>query len=92
MWHYTKKMLRIYYWNFWQWLNRKFLVTYPLIEDCARCKQCGRNVHDFHVPDELWEKVIGKDVVYCYDCFSDRADKKLGMKWRINLTEKWNHN
>lgn len=45
--------------------------------DCGRCRDCGRNVHDFHVEDDLWEKVIGqKNGVWCYDCFVDKARKK----------------
>lgn len=83
MWRYTKKMCRIYYWNLWQWVNRKLLKTYPLIEECARCGDCGRNVHDFHVPDDVWMDVIGSDEgVWCYDCFCDRAERK-GIHWRM---------
>lgn len=79
-------MVHIYVWNFFQKLNKKFLKTYELIEDCARCRDCGRNVHDFHAPNEIWLKVIGKeDGVWCYDCFCDRADRKLGYKWRLHL-------
>jgi len=90
MWNYTLKMLRIYYFNFWRLLNFLLLKTYRLIEQCARCRDCGRNVHDYHVPDELWISVIGsEDGVYCYDCFCDRADNKLDFKWRMNLIEKW---
>lgn len=89
---YLMKCLRIYSWNLLQWINRRLLLTYPLIEDCARCQDCGRNVHDFGVPDELWLQVIGStDGIWCYDCFADRADAKLGTKWRVNLVERW-HN
>ena len=87
---YLKKCLRIYVWNILQWVNRHVLKTYPLIEDCARCRDCGRNVHDFHVPDDLWLAVIGSpNGVWCYDCFADRADEKLRIKWRWGLVEKW---
>ena len=48
---YIKKCLHIYAWNMLQWVNKRILKTYPLIEDCARCYDCGRNVHDFGVPD-----------------------------------------
>ena len=85
---YTLKCLRIYWWNILQLINRNVLTTYPLIEDCARCRDCGRNVHDFHVPDELWSKVIGGEGVWCYDCFCNRADEKLGMKWRTDNNRK----
>ena len=87
---YLKKCLHIYIWNLLQWINCHFLKTYPLIEDCGRCRDCGRNVHDFHVPDKLWLKVIGSENgVWCYDCFANRADKKLGSKWRMELVDKW---
>ena len=90
MCRYVGKCLKIYAWNLLQWVNRQILYTYPLIEDCARCRDCGRNVHDFHVPDELWLEVIGSlDGVWCYDCFCNRADKRLGMKWRMDLVESW---
>jgi len=47
-------------------------------------------VHDFHVPDDLWLAVIGSpNGVWCYDCFADRADEKLRIKWRWGLVEKW---
>ena len=92
MLEYTKKMLGIYQWNFWHWVNRRLLKTYPLIEDCARCRDCGRNVHDFIVPDDLWIEVIGHNWgVWCYDCFCNRADEKLGLKWRMEII-KWRNN
>jgi len=88
--HYLKKSLRIYMWNVLQWINRHVLKTYPLIEDCARCRDCGRNVHDFGVENGLWMKVMGNlEGVWCYDCFCDHADEKLGIKWRIELVERW---
>jgi len=95
---YTKKSLKIYWWHLknmdfhiLNWLNKKLLKTYPLIEDCARCRDCGRNVHDFIVPDKIWNIVIGRDGggVWCYDCFCNRADEKLGLKWRMELIEKF---
>ena len=90
MWHYLAKCLRIYMWNILHWINRHVLCTYPLIENCARCRDCGRNVHDFHAPDWLWLQVIGSpDGVWCYDCFCNKADITLGEKWRMNLMEHW---
>jgi len=103
---YIKKMFGIYSWNILHWINRKVLRTYPLIEDFARCRDCGRNVHDFIVPNELWNEVItgspiiylsdgitpskeGAEGVWCYDCFCNRADERLGIKWRMDLVEKW---
>lgn len=91
---YDIKMLKIYYrkikesfrllkWNMWQKLNRKFLYTYPIIEDRIRCEKCGRNVHDFIVPNHLWKEVIGnEDKVLCYDCFCNESDKKVqNIEW-----------
>ncbi len=83
-------MFKIYSWNIFQWINRRVLKTYPLLEGFSRCEDCGRNVHDFLVPDELWNKVIGSpDGVWCYDCFCNRSDEKLRVKWRMDLVEKW---
>ena len=83
---YLRKFVRIYFWNILRWLNRHLLKTYSLIEDCARCVDCGRNVHDFHVPDELWLKIIGSPRgVLCYDCFCNRADEKLRVKYRMEV-------
>lgn len=91
--HYLKKCFHMYEyvlaWKILHWFNRHLLKTYPLIEDCARCRDCGRNVHDFHVPDDLWMKVIGSpNGVWCYDCFCNRADEKFRFKWRMSF-EKW---
>ena len=86
MFYYLKKCLRIYVWNILQWINCRVLKTYSLIEECARCRDCGRNVHDFSVPNDLWMEVIGsEDGVWCYDCFCNRADEKLGVKWRMTI-------
>jgi hypothetical protein len=75
---------RIFTFKLWKRINRIFLKTYPLIEDCARCEDCGRNVHDFKVPDDVWIKVYGnKSGILCYDCFCDKADKKMEVKWRF---------
>jgi len=91
---YIKKLLDIYWWNlkqklFWipiHWINRHLLKTYPLIEECARCRDCGRNVHDFLVPDTLWLNVTkNPDIVLCYDCFCNRADKEMRIKWRMDF-------
>jgi hypothetical protein len=79
-----KEKVRLLTWNIWQKLNHRLLKTYPLIEDCARCEDCGRNVHDYHVPDEVWIKIYGNEAgTLCYDCFCNRSDK-LGIWYRIN--------
>ena len=51
------------------------------------CKCCGRKVHDFHAPDEIWEKVephIRFGHVLCYDCFCEIC-RKLGLPatWKL---------
>lgn len=77
--HYCRKILTIYVRRALFWLNRRLLPTYSLIEDYARCDDCGRNVHDFDTSDELWRKVSGHEDgsgILCYDCFCDRADRK----------------
>jgi hypothetical protein len=51
------------------------------------CRHCGRNVHDFVAPSEVWEKVdphIKHGHTLCYDCFCEVCTK-LGMPnvWRL---------
>lgn len=71
-------------------LNKYLLKTYPLISDCSRCEDCGRNVHDFIVPDWLWNVVYGNESgMLCYDCFCNRADEIFRFKWRMTLQEEW---
>jgi hypothetical protein len=85
----VKEKLRIVKWNLWQKINRNLLKTYPLIEDCARCEECGRNVHDYHVPDDLWIKVYGDESgVLCYDCFCNKLDE-MGLWKRTEINFKW---
>lgn len=90
---YDKRMVKMYFnicknkfagfkHKLWHKINRKLLKTYLAIEDCCRCQECGRNAHDFSVPNELWKEVAGSyDGVLCYDCFCDLAQKK-NIKWR----------
>ena len=88
--HYLKRCLGMY-WHIFSWrilgfVNRYLLKTYPLIEDCSRCEDCGRNVHDFLVPNSLWNEVMGGPRgVFCYDCFCNRADEKFRQKWRMEI-------
>ena len=83
MMNYTIKTLLIWWNCSLMALNRVLLKTYPSNYDCARCRDCGRTVHDFHVSDELWMEVIGHpDGVWCWDCFCERArekDKIIGL-------------
>lgn len=86
----TEEFGRIYIWKILRFLNKYLLKTYPLIEDCGRCRECGRNVHDFKVPDWLWNKVWGNPGgILCYDCFANRADEIYRFKWRMSLVERW---
>ena len=37
-------------------------------EDCALCRDCGRVVHDYHIPNEIWNDVItGSSIIYLSD-------------------------
>jgi hypothetical protein len=50
-----------------------------------RCKYCGVDNHiGFDIPNEIWEKVIGKDKVVCINCFYHIAYIK-----NIDLTDVW---
>ena len=89
---YVKKVFRIYSWKILHWINIRLLKTYPSNRDCARCRDCGRTVHDFIMPTKIWNHVIadinpdsypdgivpseGAGGVWCYDCFCERAHKK----------------
>lgn len=89
---YIKKVFRIYSWNILQWINRRVLKTYPSNPECARCRDCGRTVHDYIMPNDIWNTVIagtpklylsdgtedseGAGGVWCYDCFCERAREK----------------
>ena len=51
------------------------------------CKYCGRTVHDFIVPDDIWAKVrplIQYGDVLCYDCFCEKCGM-LGLPtvWQL---------
>jgi hypothetical protein len=59
------------------------------MESCQQtCKICGRpDKFDFHVPDDIWEEVVGekfKNRVVCLNCFDDLADLK-GVKYSDSL-------
>ena len=87
---YPLKTLTICLVRITKFMNRYLFKTYPLIEDCGRCEDCGRNVHDFIVPDKLWITVYGNEGgILCYDCFCDRADEKFRFKWRSILKWEW---
>lgn len=53
----------------------------------AFCKMCGRTVHDFIAPGEIWIKVtplIKHGNIVCYDCFCELC-QKVGEKsvWEL---------
>lgn len=51
------------------------------------CRHCGRTVHDFSVPDDVWEQVaphIKHGHTLCYDCFCEACAKRdLPSVWRL---------
>ena len=51
------------------------------------CKECGRQVHDFSAPNDVWLKIdplIKYGHVLCYDCFCEKC-KEVGLPtvWKI---------
>jgi len=66
---------------FFKLLLRRFM---PI---ASFCKRCGRSVHDFSVPDNIWEQV-DKEIrfghILCYGCFCEICGK-LGLPsvWRL---------
>jgi hypothetical protein len=49
-------------------LKRRFMLVDSF------CRKCGRDVHDFVVPNHIWEQVdphIGHGHTLCYDCFCE---------------------
>jgi len=53
-----------------------------------KCKVCGRiDKFDFHVPDEVWTRIIPLvyiDKVVCLSCFDDFA-QRVGVKYADSL-------
>lgn len=51
------------------------------------CKVCGRDVNDFSVRDEVWNKVdrtIKRGHVLCYDCFCKKCELlNLPTVWEL---------
>jgi hypothetical protein len=53
------------------------------------CKDCGRDVTDFIVPDDVWVKIeptIKRGRVLCYDCFCEHC-RQIGLPtvWKLGL-------
>ena len=52
------------------------------------CKMCGREVRDFSVTNDDWDKIrvhIKYGNILCYNCFSDLFSKHTGRKEVWNL-------
>ena len=52
------------------------------------CKHCGRTVHDFSAPDEIWNLIdphIKRGNTLCYDCFCELCSS-LGLPSVWSLT------
>jgi len=68
-------------------LRRLFSPNYP-----SFCKICGRDVHDFIAPDDVWSKVekrIKLGTVVCYDCFCSLCIKEgLPAYWYLSKDNK----
>lgn len=51
------------------------------------CKHCGRDVHGFVAPDDVWAKVEARirfGHVLCYDCFCEVCiELGLPSVWRL---------
>ena len=81
---YTFEMIRIYLFRFWHRFNNKHLLTYRPERDFIRCRRCGRDIHDFTVPDEIWNAVAKPTDCFCYDCFCDLYENRTGHAWRMS--------
>jgi hypothetical protein len=58
---------------------KRFLANRRLVP--SFCKMCGRDVHDYIAPDDVWRKVepeIKSGDVLCYDCFCEVC-KNIGQ-------------
>lgn len=69
--------MRLFY---WLRVRVKLLLRRHALLD-SFCKHCGRQVHDFVVPDSVWLQVarrIRVGNVLCYDCFCE-ACVKVGL-------------
>lgn len=52
------------------------------------CKKCGRTVHDFDAPNDVWKKIepfIKHGNVLCYDYFCEMCKQNnLPSVWKLN--------
>jgi len=62
------------------WLRKWMLIP-------SFCKNCGVDVRDFTVPDEIWEQIephIKRGHTLCYNCFCDVCPKAgLPSYWML---------
>jgi hypothetical protein len=77
--------MKVVYWLRVQW--KLWLRKHRLVE--SFCKNCGRDVHDFHAPLSVWEKIhyIRHGNVLCFDCFCDACQQvgiPYGGAWRLS--------
>ena len=67
---------------------KKFKCKVLRLQTKSFCKHCGKDVHDFSAPDDIWDKIeptIKHGNVLCYDCFCEYCGK-LGLPttWKLN--------
>jgi hypothetical protein len=69
----------------WRVAFKLWLSKYKCI--ASFCKDCGRDVTDFIVPDDVWIKIeptIKRGRVLCYDCFCEHC-RQIGLPavWKL---------
>jgi len=73
--------------NYFRIKIKLFKSRYLRIPTDSFCKNCGRDVHDFLVDDEIWdliEPMIKYGKVLCYDCFCEFCkDAGLPPVWML---------
>ncbi len=66
----------------------KLILRHFLLLD-SFCRHCGRKVHDYSAPDDIWAEIephIKRGKTLCYDCFCVQcAALDLPSVWRIEL-------
>ena len=85
-------MINLFYWikiKFKIYLGRILYYGVP-----SFCKECGRNVTDFSVDDEIWNKIdplIKNGHSLCYDCFCKKC-KIVGLPevWKLVKNDQFN--
>lgn len=63
---------------------RKFInsliVENEKYRECARCRDCGRIVHDYSMPNEIWNDVItGSPIIYLKDGITPSKEGAAGV-------------